>query len=104
MIEPVLAEIRRRPELTERSPGTFYKKSQAFLHFHEDPAGLFADVRLSPGADFTRMRVSTKAEQRDVPDGSSQRPRGLNGAVRAHRDRWHANSVSVGSPRREVAR
>ena len=33
------------------------------MHFHEDPAGLFADVRLGPG-DFTRMRVSTKAEQR----------------------------------------
>ena len=62
-IEPILVELRARPELTERSPGTFYKKSQAFLHFHEDPAGLFADVRLAPG-DFTRMRVSTKAEQR----------------------------------------
>ena len=63
-IEPLLAEIRRYPDLTERGPGTFYKKSHAFLHFHEDPAGLFADVRLAPGADFTRMRVSTKAEQR----------------------------------------
>jgi len=63
-IEPLLADIRRRPELTERSAGTFYKKSQAFLHFHEDPAGLFADIRLTPGGSFTRMRVSTKAEQR----------------------------------------
>jgi hypothetical protein len=64
VVEPVLAEIRRSPKLTERSPGTFYKKSQAFLHFHEDPAGLFADVRLTPEGDFTRMRVSTKAEQK----------------------------------------
>ena len=64
MVEPLLAEIRRHPELTERSPGTFYKKSQAFLHFHEDPAGLFADVRLTPGDPFTRMRVTTKAEQK----------------------------------------
>jgi hypothetical protein len=63
VIEPVLAQIRRHPELTERSPGTFYKKNQAFLHFHEDPAGLFADVRLSPGP-FTRMRVTTTAEQK----------------------------------------
>ena len=60
----MLAEIRRNADLTERSPGTFYKKSQAFLHFHEDPAGLFADVRLAPGAPFTRMRVTTKAEQK----------------------------------------
>ncbi len=62
-LEPLLVQIRARPELTERSRGTFYRKSQAFLHFHEDPAGMFADVRLAPG-EFTRMRVSTKAEQR----------------------------------------
>ncbi len=31
--------------------------------FHEDPAGLFADVKLE-GADFTRLRVSTQAERR----------------------------------------
>ena len=63
-LEPVLVQLRELPELTERSRGTFYKRSQAFLHFHEDPAGLFADVRLVPGEAFTRMRVSTKAEQR----------------------------------------
>ncbi len=63
-LEPVLVQLRQLPELTERSRGTFYKKSQAFVHFHEDPAGLFADVRLVRGAEFTRVRVSTKAEQR----------------------------------------
>ena len=31
--------------LTERTPGTFYRRSRAFLHFHADPAGIFADVR-----------------------------------------------------------
>ena len=62
-LEPVLVQLRALPELKEKSRGTFYKKSQAFLHFHEDPAGLFADVRLD-GAEFTRMRVSTKAGQR----------------------------------------
>ncbi len=62
-LEPILVQLRERSELTERSRGTFYRKSQAFLHFHEDPAGVFVDVRLTPG-DFTRMRVSTKAEQR----------------------------------------
>jgi N-acetylglutamate synthase-like GNAT family acetyltransferase len=64
VIEPLLAEIRARSELIERSPGTFYRKSQAFLHFHEDPAGLFADVRLAEREGFTRMRVMTKAEQK----------------------------------------
>jgi hypothetical protein len=32
------------------------------LHFHEDPAGLFADVKLT--GTFERLRVSTAAEQR----------------------------------------
>ena len=63
-LEPVLVQLRSFPELTERSRGTFYRKSQAFVHFHEDPAGLFADVRLAPGDAFTRLRVTTKAEQR----------------------------------------
>ena len=58
-----MVQLRALPDLKEKSRGTFYRKSQAFLHFHEDPAGLFADVRLD-GGDFTRMRVSTKAEQR----------------------------------------
>ena len=35
----------------------FYRRSKAFLHFHEDPAGLFADVRNDSG-DFDRIKVS----------------------------------------------
>ena len=27
----------------ERSPGVFYRGGKAWLHFHEDKAGLFAD-------------------------------------------------------------
>ncbi len=41
--------------------GVFYRGSRAFLHFHEDPSGLYADVRLS--TEFERMRVTTKAER-----------------------------------------
>ena len=61
-LEPLLARVRALPGLKEKARGTFYLKSRAFLHFHEDPAGLFADVRLS-GDDFTRMRVTELAEQ-----------------------------------------
>jgi hypothetical protein len=32
------------------------------LHFHEDPAGLFAD--LSTGPDFDRYPVNSREEQR----------------------------------------
>ncbi len=61
-LEPLLARVRALPGLEQKTGGTFYLKSRAFLHFHEDAAGLFADVRLE-GDDFTRMRVSTTAEQ-----------------------------------------
>jgi hypothetical protein len=62
-LEPLLAELRGVEGLREKKRGTFYRGSSAFLHFHEDPAGLFADARLA-GTDFTRLRVSTAAEQR----------------------------------------
>lgn len=61
-LEPLLARVRALPGLKEKARGTFYRSSRAFLHFHEDPTGLFADLRLE-GDDFTRMRVSTLAEQ-----------------------------------------
>lgn len=63
-LEPLLARIRGLHGLVERKPGTFYRKSSAFLHFHEDEAGLFADAKLN-GVDFERMPVST-SHQREV--------------------------------------
>jgi hypothetical protein len=46
-LAPLLAEIRGdRTGITEKKPGTFYRKGQALLHFHEDPAGLFADLKI----------------------------------------------------------
>ena len=61
-LEPLLDDLRRMPALVEKSPGTFYVTSKAFLHFHEDPAGLFADVRID--GDFVRFRATTRSEQR----------------------------------------
>ncbi len=60
-LEPLLAELRTVDGLTERSRGVFYRRSQAFLHFHEDPAGLFADVRFED--DFERLDITGTAEQ-----------------------------------------
>ena len=62
-IGPLLAEIRKRPQLREKSLGSFYAKSKAYLHFHEDPAGMFADVKLD-FVEFTRMRATTAKEQK----------------------------------------
>jgi hypothetical protein len=43
--------------LTEKKRGTFYKKSAAFLHFHEDPAGIFADIKFD--GEFKRFEANT---------------------------------------------
>lgn len=61
-LAPLLDELRRVNGLIERTPGSFYLRSKAYLHFHEDPKGLFADVKLD-GAEFTRVRVATAAER-----------------------------------------
>ncbi len=57
-LEPALARLRAIPGLTEKSRGIFYKKARAFLHFHEDPAGLFADLRGADGGAFERIDVT----------------------------------------------
>jgi hypothetical protein len=61
-LEPLLARLRALPGLTETSRGAFYRRSRAFLHFHEDAAGLFADVRGVDGA-FVRFRVEDESER-----------------------------------------
>ena len=45
-LEPLLARLRALPGLVERSPGCFYKGSKEFLHFHEDPSGTHADLKI----------------------------------------------------------
>ena len=60
-LEPLLAQLRLVPGLVEKNRGTFYRKSRAFLHFHEDPSGLHADVRFNE--EFERVRVESNAEQ-----------------------------------------
>jgi hypothetical protein len=70
-LESLLEEIRRRQGLKEKKPGIFYRKSKAFLHFHEDPAGLFADLR---GADdFDRFQVNTAAQEQRLLDEIDRR-------------------------------
>ena len=54
-ISPLLAELRARSVLRERRPGVFELKSRAFLHFHDDPSGVFADLR--GGEDFGSLFV-----------------------------------------------
>jgi hypothetical protein len=60
-LDDLIAAIRARDGLNEPRPGIFYRKGRAWLHFHEDKAGLFADLR--KGADWERFRVSGPEER-----------------------------------------
>ena len=55
-LSELLQKLRNRTGLVERKPGIFYVKGKAFLHFHEDRAGLFADLR--HGSDWLRLAVN----------------------------------------------
>lgn len=60
-LEALLAALRPLAGMVERKRGVFYRKSKAFLHFHEDPKGLFADLRAAGGDDFDRFDVTSEA-------------------------------------------
>ena len=61
-LEELLESVRQHETLRERKRGAFYLKSAGFLHFHEDAAGLFGDLKI--GTRFERFRVTTKEERR----------------------------------------
>lgn len=74
----ILLRLREVAVLKERSPGVFYHSGKAFLHFHEDPTGLYADVRRAN--IFERFAVNTAPERkelvrvvREVLENSNQR-------------------------------
>ncbi len=60
-LEELLVDLRALPELRERKRGSFSLGSRAFLHFHEDSADFYVDVRLD--GSFQRMRVTSRTEQ-----------------------------------------
>jgi hypothetical protein len=62
-LDGLLVELRKLPGLTERKTGIFYRRSRAFLHFHSDPTGAYADVSLSDDDDFVRFRVRTATDR-----------------------------------------
>ncbi len=59
-LEPILLRLREFEGLRERKRGVFYRKSAGFVHFHEDPARMFADLKC--GKDFVRFPVNTRGE------------------------------------------
>ncbi|HVO02254.1 MAG TPA: hypothetical protein VMT54_08630 [Candidatus Cybelea sp.] len=59
-----MAEIRREiprgAGVTEVKPGSFSLKRDALLHFHEDPTGLFADLKID--REWQRFPVNHSRE------------------------------------------
>ena len=64
-VAALLDRLRALGHLTERKPGIFFLRSSAFLHFHEDPQGLFADVKLD-GKTFARFAVDSAAQREEL--------------------------------------
>ena len=61
----LLARLRELDGLKEKSPGTFYRGSRAFLHFHEHDGDIICDVRFD-GTDFERRTVTSASAQRTL--------------------------------------
>jgi hypothetical protein len=61
-LDGLLSELREIDGLTERKRGVFYRGSSAFLHFHEDAAGFFADAKVTPA--WVRFDVTTARQRR----------------------------------------
>jgi len=79
-LEPLLARLRQIARLKERTRGVFYLKSKAFLHFHEDPAGLFADIRAADGLAFDRYQIDSASAQEALAEAAVMRARQFLGA------------------------
>jgi hypothetical protein len=63
-IAPLLDILRAHPALREPRPTVFQLNDRDFLHFHDEPEGIFADVRLTNG--FVRLPVSSHSEQLEL--------------------------------------
>ncbi len=64
ILAPLLQVLRGYSVLDEVRPAAFHLEGRDFIHFHEEPNGLFADALLARGR--VRMPVSTAAEQAEL--------------------------------------
>ena len=70
-VETLLVQLRELPGLVEKKRGVFYRKGHAFLHFHEDPMGMFADL----SDPDERMNVTEPAGEAALLDAVRERLR-----------------------------
>jgi hypothetical protein len=60
-LEDLLLQLRTMDGLKEKKRGVFYFRAKALLHFHEEPAGLFVDLREEDG--FVRYEVTSSSQR-----------------------------------------
>lgn len=70
---PLLRQLREIKGLTEKQPGIFYLRSNAFLHFHDDQGTLYADLKKAGGMGFERYALDTPPQQRKLVDDAKRR-------------------------------
>lgn len=63
-LAPLLEALRAHPALLEVRPTQFQLHGRDFLHFHDGPDGVVADVRLAEGR--VSMPVSSSSEQAEL--------------------------------------
>ncbi len=79
-IAPLLEKLRAHPALVEVRPTEFEVEGRSFLHFHDDPGGVVADVLLTEGR--VSMPVSSSAEQADLLERIDRSLESLDARVR----------------------
>ena len=70
---PLLRQLRDIKGLREVTPGIFYCRGAAFLHFHDDNGTLCGDLKKSGGSGFDRYPVDTAPGQRKLIDDAKRR-------------------------------
>jgi hypothetical protein len=70
---PLLRQLREIKSLREKSPGTFYMKGSAFIHFHDEAGTLHADLKKTTGTGFDRYAVDTPTARRKLVDEAKRR-------------------------------
>lgn len=63
-LAPLLNALRSYSVLEEVRPAAFHLDGRDFIHFHDEPDGLFADVRLTRGR--IHLPVATASEQAEL--------------------------------------
>jgi hypothetical protein len=87
-IAPLLEALRAQPALREVRPTVFQLNGRDFLHFHDEPEGIFADVRLTKG--FVRLPVSSHSEQLELLERIDHNLSSLDAHVRDRQRRGHS--------------